>query len=189
MIVGVDEVGRGSLAGPLCVGAVAFDHGQTIDGVKDSKLLSRQQRQRLALLIKQHAPAVALGWASSQEIDTVGLTAALRLAASRALAGIMIDHTEIILDGKLPFSDDPRVRTLPKADALVPAVSAASIIAKVARDTYMHLMDVRYARYQFAQHVGYGTALHRSLLQQYGPSPLHRRSFGPVKALLEMAPE
>lgn len=186
MIVGVDEVGRGSLAGPLCVGAVAFSEEQTIPGLKDSKLLTAPQRKKLALLIKQQATAAALGWASAQEIDKLGLTSALRLATARALAGITIDYEQLILDGKLSFSDDPRATTLPRADALVPAVSAASIIAKVARDTYMGVMNRLYINYQFAKHVGYGTALHRQLLQQHGPSPLHRHSFTPVREVLKL---
>lgn len=184
MIVGVDEVGRGCWAGPMCVGAVAFDDALTIDGLKDSKLLSAKQRKNITMRIKQQASAIGLGWVSATEIDRLGLTAALTLATTRALGQIVVDYDQLILDGATLFSDDPRAIALPKADSLVPAVSAAAVVAKVARDTYMQLLGPQFAKYHFVKHVGYGTLLHRQMLELYGPSAIHRRSFRPIKDML-----
>lgn len=184
MIVGIDEVGRGCLAGPLCVGAVALKDRQKFKGLKDSKLMTQIQKGRLSLEIRQKAATIGIGWASADEIDYLGLTDALKLAAERALACIEIEFDQIIMDGSLMLIKDPRAKAIPKADSTVQAVSAAAVIAKVARDNYMKAFDAVHPGYEFAKHVGYGTALHRQLLQQNGPSPLHRKSFKPVAELL-----
>jgi len=133
MIVGIDEVGRGAWAGPLVVGAVLLG-GATIDGLTDSKKLTKKQREQLDLEIRQKALGIGLGWVSAKHIDRIGLTEALKLASRRAIAHIRHDYKEVIIDGTFAFLDDPRVTVMAKADLLVPSVSAASIVAKVARD-------------------------------------------------------
>ena len=179
MLVGIDEVGRGCWAGPVVAAAVVLE--KPIVGLKDSKKLSKQQRSRLAAIIRQEALAIGLGWVPPAEVDEFGLTAAVRLAMQRALASIQIPYQRVIIDGNFNFlAGNPKVETLIRADDLVPEVSAASIIAKVTRDEYMAALGARYAKYQFEKHVGYGTVLHRQLLTAYGVSDLHRRSFKPV---------
>lgn len=183
MIVGIDEVGRGCWAGPLVAGAVVL--GQPIAGLKDSKKLSKAQRERLDAEIQVMAAACGLGWVTPQEIDTVGLTEAVRLAMQRALAAIAVPYEQIIIDGSYNFfPDNPKTSTLVGGDNLVPAISAASIIAKVARDRYMAGLSTRYPGYGFEKHVGYGTAAHIAALKQLGVSDMHRTSFKPVSALL-----
>lgn len=179
MIVGIDEVGRGAWAGPLAVGAVLLG-GVTIEGLTDSKKLTRRQRTVLDLEIRQRAVAVGIGWASAKYIDRHGLSTALKLAAARALAHIKHDYTEIIIDGTARLVDHPKVTLMKKADLLVPSVSAASIVAKVARDNYMRHVDAVFPGYKFSGHVGYGTAAHRAAIQEKGVSPMHRLSFSPL---------
>jgi len=179
MIVGIDEVGRGCWAGPLVAGAVLLD--KPIAGLKDSKKLTKRQREQFNEIILEKAMAVGLGWVSSVEIDELGLTEGVRLAMGRALAEITVPYERIIIDGNYNFlADNPKAEKLIKADDLVPAVSAASIVAKVARDRYMAALTGEYEKYEFARHVGYGTALHRQLLAQHGVSDIHRRSFKPI---------
>lgn len=183
MTVGVDEVGRGCWAGPLVAGAVAL--GKPIIGLKDSKLLSKSQRQKLALQIRVEALGYGLGWVSPAEVDKLGLTIGTSLAMQRALAQVITKFDEIIIDGNLNFlAGDLRARTLIKADQTVPAVSAASIIAKVARDDYMTKVAADYPDYQFDKHVGYGTKLHLEMLKLHGICELHRISFKPIKSLI-----
>ncbi len=185
MIVGIDEVGRGSWAGPMCVAAVAWDSPWR-KGLADSKLLTAAKRQAMTLLIKQKATGIGLGWSMPAEIDTLGVTAALKLCAARALAQINPDIiTAIIVDGHVNLIDDPRSVAVIKADTNVPAVMAASIVAKVARDNYMQLAEGRFEGYGFASHVGYGTAVHRAALASLGPCELHRMSYAPLKALAQ----
>lgn len=180
MIVGIDEVGRGAWAGPLVVGAVLLDSG-VIEGLTDSKKLTKKQRERLDLEIRQKADGVGLGWVNAKQIDSIGLSQALQLAARRALKQIRANYREIIIDGTIRLIDDSRVTTMAKADLLIPSVSAASIIAKVARDRYMGQIDGIFPGYKFASHVGYGTAAHRAALRQLGATPLHRLSFEPLR--------
>ncbi len=182
--VGIDEVGRGCWAGPLVAGAVILD--QPIKGLNDSKLLSKAQRGKLAATIEEQALAVGLGWVDAATIDDIGLTAAVRLAMQRALEQIRLPYEQIIIDGHFNFlADEPTAKAIIKADATVAAVSAASIVAKVARDRYMSDLGIEYAIYEFAKHVGYGTSLHLEKLRQHGVSDLHRRSYTPVAALLQ----
>src|SRR5688500_2825470 len=129
MIVGIDEVGRGAWAGPLVVGAVLLG-GEPIDGLTDSKKLTKKRREQLDLEIRQKAKAVGLGWVSAGHVDHLGLSSALKLRAKRALAQVRADYNEIIIDGTIAFVDDVRVTTMAKADLLIPCVSAASIVAK-----------------------------------------------------------
>lgn len=183
MILGIDEVGRGPWAGPLVVGAVVLR--EAIDGLTDSKKLTASRRAVLDTQIRAKAAGYGLGWISATEIDDMGLSAALRLATIRAVEQITVPYHEIMIDGTINFlrdtTKDHYVTTLPKGDALIPAISAASIVAKVARDTYMQEQDSIYPQYGFARHVGYGTAAHRLAIEQYGVTPLHRTSFAPLQ--------
>jgi ribonuclease HII len=182
MILGIDEVGRGPWAGPLVVGAVVL--GCEIEGLTDSKKLSAKKREALALEIHENATAVGLGWVHADEIDQIGLSLALVEATKRAVSEITTPYHEIIIDGTVNFMKDtgkgPYVTTLKKADLLIPSVSAASIVAKVARDKFMSEQHVLYPDYGFDSHVGYGTAAHRLAIDKYGVTPLHRLSFAPL---------
>ena len=193
MILGIDEVGRGPWAGPLVVGAVVLG-GATIEGLTDSKKLSAKKRALLDSEIREKAAGWGLGWVHAEELDTIGLSAALKLATIRAVEAIKVPYHEIILDGTVNFLKETTkgsyVTTMPKADLLIPEVSAASIIAKVARDTYMAEQDSVYTGYGFGSHVGYGTAAHIKALSELGVTPLHRKSFAPIAQLLgESLPE
>lgn len=180
MIVGIDEVGRGCWAGPLCVGAVILSDDTDRTMLGDSKKLSAKKRLAATLHIKQTAAAIGVGWASARFIDQYGLSEALRHACRQAIEQITVPYDEIILDGTVNFLAPRNVTLLPRADALIPAVSAASIVAKVARDQYMQAIDGNFPGYGFATHVGYGTAVHRSALTTLGPTKLHRMSFAPL---------
>jgi ribonuclease HII len=183
MVVGVDEVGRGCWAGPLVVGAVLLH--EPIKGLADSKVLSAKERESLTHTIVLGADACNTGWVSPGEIDALGLTAATGLGIKRALEGFD-QFDEIIIDGSVNFwRDNPKVKTLIKADALVPAVSAASILAKVVRDRYMKEQDLAYPLYGFGLHVGYGTARHKKALLDHGITPLHRLSYKPIQAIMQ----
>lgn len=185
--VGIDEVGRGSWAGPLVAAAVALS--SPVEGLKDSKKLSKLQREKLLIDIKIHALAIGVGWVQPQEIDAVGLTQAVSLAMHRALEQVHITFDELIVDGNINyFTEDARSQAIICADDLVPCVSAASIVAKVARDNYMtNVAHSKYPEYAFDQHVGYGTSLHQQLLRLYGACELHRQSFRPVRAIMAAA--
>ena len=181
MIVGIDEVGRGAWAGPLCIAAVALGDA-SIDGLTDSKKLSEKRRTSLNLEIKRKAALVGIGWVSARDIDTIGMSKALKLAAYRAFKQIDCPEvTQIIIDGTILLLDDPRATTMKQADLLVPSVSAASIIAKVSRDEYMKHLDAMFPVYGFAKHVGYGTAYHMNAIEEHHASPLHRMSFRPLR--------
>ena len=190
MILGIDEVGRGPWAGPLVVGAVILG-GAEIDGLDDSKKLTKKRRQALDALIRQQAAAWALGWVSAQELDAIGMSEALRLATRRAVEQIQaqcrqqnLAFSEIIIDGKVNFLRGTALEkfamTMPKADGLIPSVSAASIVAKVARDQFMAEQDAVYPGYGFASNAGYGVAKHRAAIERLGVTPLHRLSFAPL---------
>ncbi|MCA9336942.1 ribonuclease HII, partial [Candidatus Saccharibacteria bacterium] len=167
MILGIDEAGRGPWAGPLVVGAVVLG-GARIEGLNDSKKLTKKRREELYNQIKQQATSAA-GWVSAQELDDLGMSAALRLATRRAVEKIAAPYHEIIIDGTINFLADTSkggyVTTLPKADSLIPSVSAASIVAKVERDRYMAKLDERHPGYGFAKHAGYGVAAHRAAIE------------------------
>lgn len=188
-IMGIDEVGRGCWAGPLVAGAVvlsdAYVHPNGMAWrLGDSKQLSKTQRKQAAEGIVDVAMAVGIGWVSSREIDDIGLTAAVRLAMERAAATAGYRADKIIIDGSLNYlSHMPNTMAVIKADGSEPAVSAASIMAKVARDVWMAKAAERFPGYGFERHVGYGTRLHRQALQRFGICELHRKSFKPVAAL------
>lgn len=183
MILGVDEVGRGCLAGPVVAGAVLLS--RAIPGLADSKKLTRLQREKLDLIIRRKAKAFGIGWVSPGEIDELGMTAAVKLAMQRAVADITMPYAKLVIDGNHNYLPEmPGSQCIIKADASVPAVSAASIIAKVARDAYMREIAKTYPVYAFDKHVGYGTATHLAALQTHGICDLHRKTFAPVRALL-----
>lgn len=192
IIVGIDEVGRGCWAGPLVAGAVALD--KSIEGLKDSKKLSKKQRERLAPLIHQQAVAVGIGWVTPEELDISGITMAVKMAMERALAQLRANYGEgretesvVIIDGNINYlPEDPLAEAVIKADDTVPAVSAASIVAKVARDHYMEQMALTHPAYGFEKHVGYGTAAHIAALAEHGVTSLHRQSFAPIRKLIEV---
>lgn len=185
MILGVDEVGRGAWAGPIVVGAVKLY--KPIAGLTDSKLLTASQREMLAEKIYKSAN-VGIGWADNREIDSMGLSVALCNAAKRAVEQIETVYDEIIIDGTVNLLKNTvfenTVLTMKKADQLIASVSAASIVAKVARDKFMHTQDSLYPNYGFRSHVGYGTAKHRKTLNEFGPSPIHRMSYEPIDELV-----
>jgi ribonuclease HII len=182
--VGIDEVGRGCWAGPVIAGAVVL--AKPIFGLKDSKLLSKPQREKLDELIRLQAADLSIGWVSAAEVDELGLTNAVRLAMQRALAEITTSYDEIIIDGNYNFlADDPKARAMVKADMRVTSVSAASIIAKVARDQFMTNRAEAFPDYGFEKHVGYGTRLHQIKLTELGICELHRLSVKPVRARQE----
>jgi ribonuclease HII len=189
MLMGIDEVGRGCWAGPLVAGAVILPDGyrhnvSSVWKMADSKKLTRQQRQLAAAAIPSISLAYGLGWVSNQEVDELGLTAAVRLAMERAVLAAGVPADLIIIDGSLNFlAHMPSTQAVIKADDSVPAVSAASILAKVARDNWMVEAAKRFPDYGFERHVGYGTAEHREALRHYGVCELHRRSYKPVAAV------
>ena len=188
MILGIDEVGRGPWAGPLVVGAVVLGEA-AIEGLTDSKKLSAKRRDALDVLIREQAAGWGLGWVHADELDTLGLAESLRVATIRAVEAIHTPYSEIIIDGTINFlketSKGKYVTTLAKADLLIPSVSAASIIAKVARDAFMAEQAAVHPGYGFEKHVGYGTALHRSAIDSLGITPLHRTSFAPIAKIVK----
>lgn len=184
MILGIDEVGRGPWAGPLVVGAVVLG-GADIAGLTDSKKLTKKKRAALDIEIREKAAGFGLGWVSACELDEIGLSASLVLATKRAVEQVRTAYSEIIIDGTINFLADTAkggyVTTLPKADLLIPSVSAASIVAKVARDDFMAAQDAVHPGYSFGSHSGYGTAKHRAAIAELGVTPLHRLSFAPLQ--------
>lgn len=179
-VAGVDEAGRGALAGPVAAAAVVLPPGidpTALDGVTDSKQLSPSRRQEAAELVRRVALAWAVGFAAAWEIDRWGIVPATRLAVRRALRWLAVPPQYLLLDYLLlPEVDLPQT-AVPKGDAQVLSVAAASVLAKTSRDALMEALEARYPGYGFAQHKGYGTAAHRAALRRLGLSPLHRRSF------------
>lgn len=175
-IAGADEVGRGCLAGPLVVGMAVLPVGCVLR-LADSKLLSAKKRALLAEQIRGEAEAYSLGRVEHAEIDELGLSAAISLAYTRALEGLEIKPDRLVIDGPHRIIDQDFVEPIIKADQKVACVAAASIIAKVARDEWMQSQAELYPAYGFATNVGYGSAQHLAALKEYGPSPIHRRSF------------
>ncbi|MFQ1050154.1 ribonuclease HII [Avibacterium paragallinarum] len=184
LIAGVDEVGRGPLVGAVVTAAVILDPNNPIEGLTDSKKLSHKKRLALAEEIKQKAKAWALGRAEPEEIDELNILHATMLAMQRAVNQLNITPHFVLVDGnRIPPLPMP-AQAVVKGDSLVAEISAASILAKVARDLEMEELDERYPQYAFAQHKGYPTKLHLEKLAEHGPLPQHRRSFAPVRKLI-----
>jgi len=187
-LCGVDEAGRGPLAGPVTAAAVMLDPERPIDGLRDSKKLSAAARERLAEEIRERAAAWCVAEASVAEIDQLNILHATMLAMQRAVAGLGCAPDEVMVDGNRCPNWSWRSQAVVKGDDKIAAIAAASILAKTARDAYMCRLHDEYPAYGFAQHMGYGTAAHLAALQAHGACPQHRRSFGPVKLLLDQAP-
>lgn len=184
LAAGVDEVGRGPLAGPVLAGAVILDPARPIDGLRDSKQLTAARREALAAQIRERALAWALGRAEVAEIDAVNILQASHLAMQRAVAALIPKPLRVFVDGHmLPAFGVPAVAVV-GGDATIPAISAAAILAKVARDAEMVAMAATFPGYGLERHKGYPTAEHLAALHSLGPSPQHRRSFAPVRRAL-----
>lgn len=183
-VAGVDEVGRGPLAGPVVTAAVILN--EPIVGVCDSKQLSEKKREQLVLEIKSKALCYAYGRAEVHEIDELNIHHATLLAMKRAIESLTITPSEVFVDGLYTPSVQMPCKAIVKGDSLIYQIAAASILAKVARDHEMKAMDELYPGYQFAVHKGYPTAKHRDALKQLGACPIHRRSYAPVAAALEL---
>lgn len=177
VICGVDEAGRGPLAGDVYAAAVIFDDATVIEGINDSKKLSEKKREALFDVITEKAKAYCIATATVEEIETMNILNAAMLAMKRAVEGLNIKPQLALIDGnKSPDIDIP-VQTVIKGDAKSQSIAAASILAKVARDRYMKELDKKYPQYQFSRHKGYGTKLHYEMIEKYGISPVHRPSF------------
>jgi ribonuclease HII len=186
-VVGIDEVGRGAWAGPVTSAAVLLPYGLQIWGLADSKLLSPAKRNHLDAVIRAQASAIGLGWVSADEVDANGLSWAVRQSGLRALEALGRIPDRLILDGRVNFLREthPSMAII-GADALVTPVAAASVVAKVARDNYMVELNRLHRGYGFDSHKGYGTSEHRRALEALGVSPVHRRSYRPIKALIRV---
>ena len=183
-LAGVDEVGRGPLAGDVVAAAVILDPQRPVDGLRDSKKLSPRRRLELAVLIRERALAWSIARASVAEIDELNILQASLLAMHRAVQGLAMQPGYVLVDGnRLPRWDYPSEPVV-KGDDRVPAIAAASILAKVQRDSELIALEDEYPGYGFASHKGYPTAAHLQALQTLGVTPMHRRSFGPVKKIL-----
>ena len=183
LVCGVDEAGRGPLAGPVVAAAVILDPARPVAGLDDSKKLSEKRRNELAAAIRAQALAWAVAEASVEEIDHLNILHATLLAMQRAVAGLAVRPERALVDGnRCPRLDIP-VEAVVKGDGKIAAIAAASILAKTARDAGMRALDAQYPQYGFARHMGYPTAAHCRALQDYGPTSAHRKSFGPVAQL------
>lgn len=186
LIAGIDEAGRGPLAGPVVVAAVILDPQRPIAGLGDSKVLKASQREALAPLIRAQALAWSVIAVEAEEIDRINIFQATMVGMTRAALALSVSPDEVLIDGnKVPRDMPWPARAIVKGDASEPCISAASILAKTTRDALMCELDLSYPGYGFAQHFGYPTPDHLSLLRQLGPCPIHRRSFAPVRELLQ----
>ena len=185
-IVGGDEAGRGAWAGPLYAGAVVIapENAPQFINVTDSKKLSAQKREELFAIITKNSTAWAVGFVTAEEIDTLGLTKANQTACERAIAGLSHTPDYALLDGRLEVSQIP-FESIVKGDSLSFSIAAASILAKVSRDHEMLNYHLQYPEYCFNEHVGYGTKKHQQALAQHGVLPIHRKSYAPIRALLQ----
>jgi len=183
-IAGVDEAGRGPLAGPVVAAAVVLNPSKPIEGLADSKILTEAQREALFILITENAFAYGIGRAEVEEIDRVNILQATFLAMQRAVAALGIIPHLALIDGNRSPKLLCETKAIIAGDQTEPAISAASILAKVTRDREMRLLDQQFPLYGFAKHKGYPTKEHIMLLEQYGPCSIHRRSYGPVQLLL-----
>lgn len=183
LVCGIDEAGRGPLAGPVVAAAVILDPSRPLPGIDDSKKLSAVKRERLAPLIREQALCWAVAEASVEEIDRLNILQATLLAMQRAVAALSLRPERALVDGnRCPRLDIP-VAAIVKGDGQIASIAAASILAKTVRDAGMRVLHQDYPHYGFDRHMGYPTAAHFAALKQHGPSPAHRRSFGPVAQL------
>jgi ribonuclease HII len=187
LLAGVDEAGRGPLAGPVVAAAVILDPRRPIAGLADSKKLTALRRERLYDEIRANALCCSVAEASVQEIDQINILQATLLAMQRAVAGLRLPPTKVLVDGNRLPQLAVRAEAVVGGDALVPEISAASILAKVHRDRWCAEVDASWPQYGFAAHKGYGTAAHLAALRTHGPCELHRRSFAPVAAAQGLA--
>jgi len=176
-ICGIDEAGRGPLAGPVCAAAVILPEGLEIPGLNDSKKLTDKKRRELFPIIEEQALAYGIGWASQEEIDDINILQATFLAMSRAVKQLNIRPDLALVDGNRAPTLDLPVETVVKGDSLSASIAAASVLAKVSRDDVMLRMAEEYPGYGFEVHKGYGTKAHYEALRTFGPSPIHRRTF------------
>ena len=184
LVAGVDEAGRGPLAGPVVAAAVILDERHPIKGLADSKKLTALRRERLFDEIRAKALCCSIAEASVEEIDRLNILQATLLAMRRAVAGLRLKPNKVLVDGNRLPTLEVLAEAIVGGDALVPAISAASILAKVHRDRWCLTLDQQYPQYGFAQHKGYGTAAHLAALRAHGPCAQHRTSFRPVTELL-----
>lgn len=185
IIAGVDEVGRGPLAGPVVAAAVILDPKNPVQGLMDSKKLTEKRRNLLAIEIREKAMAWSLGRAEHGEIDSINILQASLLAMKRAVESLSVNPELVLVDGVYCPDIIYKVEAIIKGDSKIPEISAASIIAKVARDNEMIELDNEYPGYGFSQHKGYPTKMHINALGELGVSPIHRKSFAPVKKHLK----
>lgn len=185
VVAGVDEAGRGPLAGDVFAAAVILRDEHVIAGLTDSKKLSEKKRTALSEIIRLESIAWCIARATVSEIDSMNILQASLLAMKRAVEGLSIKAELALIDGNQRPRLDCAIQTVIGGDALIPSISAASILAKTARDEEMLRLHEQYPEYGFDLHKGYGTALHLARLNKHGPSPVHRRSFGPVRRLIE----
>lgn len=188
LVCGVDEAGRGPLAGPVCAAAVILDDASPIAGLADSKKLSERQREQLAPLIRERALAWAVAYAEVEEIDQLNILQATLLAMRRAVLALPVKPGQVLVDGLYCPQTGIPSQAIVKGDSKVAAISAASILAKTARDELMLRLHEQYPHYGFAVHKGYPTAAHLAALREHGASQMHRRSFRPVRELLSLQP-
>ena len=184
LVAGVDEVGRGPLAGAVVAAAVILTPDKWIDGLADSKVLSEKRRNALDILIRERALAWSIGRAEVEEIDQINILQASLLAMKRAVEGLSIQPEHVKIDGNKEIPMQISMETIIKGDSKVASISAASIIAKVARDKEMLELDKQYPEYGFASHKGYPTKVHRAALVKYGALCCHRKSFKPVRDVI-----
>ena len=184
LVCGVDEAGRGPLAGPVVAAAVILDPNNPIDGLNDSKKLSARRRERLKAEICAKALAWAVAEASVEEIDTINILHASMLAMQRAVDALSVRPVRALIDGNRCPKLACEVEAVVGGDGKIEAIAAASILAKTTRDAGMSNLHLCYPQYGFDRHMGYPTALHLRALQEHGPSPVHRRSFSPVRQLV-----
>lgn len=189
LVCGVDEAGRGPLAGPVYAAAVILDPARPIEGLSDSKKLSARKRERLASEIREQALAFGIAWASVEEIDRINILQATLLAMRRAVEALSTPANEALIDGNRCPSLRIPARAIIGGDASEPAISAASILAKTARDAEMLRIHAVFPQYALDRHKGYDTVAHRAALRLHGPAAFHRRSFAPIRALLACRPE
>lgn len=183
-IAGVDEAGRGPLAGPVVAAAVILPPDVVIKGLTDSKKLTEKKRESLFTIIQEKAIAWAIGQASVEEIDAINILQATFLAMQRAVAGLKIAPDLALIDGNRSPKLACETKAIIQGDLTVPAISAASVLAKVTRDHEMLVLDQIYPQYGFAKHKGYGTTEHVAALEIHGPSKVHRMSYAPVRAVM-----